>query len=173
MAAGRRSSRRVAPPNPPGLAEATGRGGKGEPAATERGRGAPGVMGRGRGRSADGLTGADAGADGAARGGSTSRGVSVMAAAGGLSAADAAVAAARSASSRPRRSSAARSSAAAYVELARVENARIALDSGDLPVEAVARRAGFGTVETMRRAFRRRVGVSPADYRGRFRSEAA
>ena len=62
---------------------------------------------------------------------------------------------------------------AAYVELARVENARIALDSGDLAVEAVARRAGFGTVETMRRAFRRRVGVSPADYRGRFRSEAA
>jgi transcriptional regulator GlxA family with amidase domain len=61
----------------------------------------------------------------------------------------------------------------AYVEAARVENARIALDSGDLPVEAIARRAGFGTVETMRRAFRRRVGVSPADYRGRFRSEAA
>ena len=62
---------------------------------------------------------------------------------------------------------------AAYVELARVENARIALDSGDLQIEAIARRAGFGTVETMRRAFRRRVGVSPADYRGRFRSEAA
>ena len=32
---------------------------------------------------------------------------------------------------------------------------------------------GFGTVETMRRAFRRRVGVSPDSYRGRFRSEAA
>ena len=38
---------------------------------------------------------------------------------------------------------------------------------------AIARQAGFGTVETMRRAFRRRVGVSPAGYRGRFRSEAA
>jgi transcriptional regulator GlxA family with amidase domain len=62
---------------------------------------------------------------------------------------------------------------AAYVETARVESARIALETGDLPVEAVARRAGFGTVETMRRAFRRRVGVSPAGYRGRFRSEAA
>jgi transcriptional regulator GlxA family with amidase domain len=62
---------------------------------------------------------------------------------------------------------------ATYVELARVENARIALDSGDLQIEAIARRSGFGTVETMRRAFRRRVGVSPADYRGRFRSEAA
>jgi transcriptional regulator GlxA family with amidase domain len=62
---------------------------------------------------------------------------------------------------------------AAYVETARVESARIALETGDLPVEAIARQAGFGTVETMRRAFRRRVGVSPAGYRGRFRSEAA
>jgi transcriptional regulator GlxA family with amidase domain len=58
---------------------------------------------------------------------------------------------------------------AAYVETARVERARIALESGDLPVEAIARLAGFGTVETMRRAFRRRVGVSPIDYRTRFR----
>ncbi len=62
---------------------------------------------------------------------------------------------------------------AAYVETARVESARIALATGDLPVETIARRAGFGTVEMMRRAFRRRVGVSPAGYRGRFRSEAA
>jgi transcriptional regulator GlxA family with amidase domain len=58
---------------------------------------------------------------------------------------------------------------AAYVEAARVESARIALETGDLPVENVARQSGFGTVETMRRAFRRRVGVSPADYRARFR----
>jgi transcriptional regulator GlxA family with amidase domain len=62
---------------------------------------------------------------------------------------------------------------AAYVEAARVERARISLETGDLPVDAIARQAGFGTVETMRRAFRRRVGVSPAGYRGRFRSEAA
>jgi transcriptional regulator GlxA family with amidase domain len=62
---------------------------------------------------------------------------------------------------------------AAYVEAARVESARIALDSGDLPVETIARQVGFGTVETMRRAFRRRVGVSPIGYRSRFRSEAA
>jgi len=62
---------------------------------------------------------------------------------------------------------------AAYVEAARIERARIFLDSGDLPVETIARETGFGTVETMRRAFRRRVGVSPAGYRSRFRSEAA
>ena len=34
--------------------------------------------------------------------------------------------------------------------------ARIALESGDTPVEVVARSTGFGTVETMRRAFHRR-----------------
>ena len=61
----------------------------------------------------------------------------------------------------------------AYVENARVERARIALEIGDLPVRAIALQAGFGTVETMRRAFRRRVGVSPNDYRTRFRRQAA
>jgi transcriptional regulator GlxA family with amidase domain len=62
---------------------------------------------------------------------------------------------------------------AAYVEAARVERARIALETGELPVETIARQAGFGTVETMRRAFRRRVGVNPTSYRDRFRRSAA
>jgi transcriptional regulator GlxA family with amidase domain len=62
---------------------------------------------------------------------------------------------------------------AAYVETARVEAARIALESGDAPVEVVARSTGFGTVETMRRAFHRRLGVGPADYRSRFKSPQA
>ena len=62
---------------------------------------------------------------------------------------------------------------AAYVETARVERARIALESGGEPVELVARRTGFGTVETMRRAFRRRLGVSPGDYRNRFSAKEA
>ena len=62
---------------------------------------------------------------------------------------------------------------AAYVETARVEAARIALETGDTPVEVVARSTGFGTVETMRRAFHRRLGVGPADYRARFRSTQA
>ena len=62
---------------------------------------------------------------------------------------------------------------AAYVEAARVESARIALETGELPVENVAAQSGFGTVETMRRAFRRRVGVARRDYRTRFRRQAA
>jgi transcriptional regulator GlxA family with amidase domain len=62
---------------------------------------------------------------------------------------------------------------ASYVEAARVERARIALETGELTVESIARQAGFGTVETMRRAFRRQVGVSPNNYRDRFRRQAA
>jgi transcriptional regulator GlxA family with amidase domain len=57
---------------------------------------------------------------------------------------------------------------AAYVEALRVEAARQRLERFSEPVELVARRAGFGTPETMRRAFARRVGVPPADYRARF-----
>lgn len=57
---------------------------------------------------------------------------------------------------------------AAYVEALRVERARLALETTTEPVEAIARRCGFGTPETMRRAFARRLSVSPAAYRMRF-----
>jgi transcriptional regulator GlxA family with amidase domain len=57
---------------------------------------------------------------------------------------------------------------AAYVESVRVEQARIALEGSDAQVESIARHCGFGTVETMRRAFHRRLGVGPAAYRSRF-----
>jgi transcriptional regulator GlxA family with amidase domain len=57
---------------------------------------------------------------------------------------------------------------AVYVEALRVERARLALESGFEPIDAVARRCGFGTVETLRRAFARRLGVSPGAYRDRF-----
>jgi transcriptional regulator GlxA family with amidase domain len=59
---------------------------------------------------------------------------------------------------------------AAYVEQVRVEAARRALVEGDEPVESIARRHGFGTAETLRRTFQRRLGVAPSDYRARFRS---
>lgn len=59
---------------------------------------------------------------------------------------------------------------AAYVERVRVEAAQRALAGGDDPVETIARRYGFGTAETLRRAFHRHVGVAPSDYRDRFRS---
>jgi transcriptional regulator GlxA family with amidase domain len=57
---------------------------------------------------------------------------------------------------------------AAYVEAARVEQARSRLESSHAPLASIARSCGFGTTETMRRAFHRRLGVAPADYRIRF-----
>jgi transcriptional regulator GlxA family with amidase domain len=58
---------------------------------------------------------------------------------------------------------------ASYVEQVRIEAARRALAEGDDPVHAIARRCGFGTAETLRRVFQRRLGVAPSDYRDRFR----
>jgi transcriptional regulator GlxA family with amidase domain len=57
---------------------------------------------------------------------------------------------------------------ARYVEGLRIERARIALSAGTQPVAAVARRCGFGTATTMRRAFERRLRIRPSDYRARF-----
>ena len=57
---------------------------------------------------------------------------------------------------------------AQYVEEARVEIARRLLETTDRAIEEVARDAGFGTVETMQRSFRRRVNVTPRDYRRHF-----
>jgi transcriptional regulator GlxA family with amidase domain len=54
------------------------------------------------------------------------------------------------------------------VEALRVEAARRLLEAGRLPVKRVATAAGFGAEERMRRAFLRRLGVGPQDYRARF-----
>lgn len=59
---------------------------------------------------------------------------------------------------------------ARYVERARVEFATELLDSGDEALDVVARRSGFGSPETLRRAFQRVIGVSPGGYRSRFRT---
>lgn len=59
---------------------------------------------------------------------------------------------------------------AAYVERVRIEAAQHALADRDDPVEAIARRYGFGTAETLRRSFHRLVGIAPSDYRARFRT---
>ena len=62
---------------------------------------------------------------------------------------------------------------AAYVEGLRVERARTLLQSGDTPIKAIAAACGFATVETLRRAFARRVGTSPGQYRARFAADLA
>jgi transcriptional regulator GlxA family with amidase domain len=62
---------------------------------------------------------------------------------------------------------------AAYVQSFRVEVARTALEHGVEPLKAIAQRSGFRSVETMRRAFRRRLGLAPSQYRELTRSEHA
>jgi transcriptional regulator GlxA family with amidase domain len=58
---------------------------------------------------------------------------------------------------------------ARYVERVRVEAARRRLEESGASIDEVADVCGFGTAETMRRAFLRNVRVPPADYRMRFR----
>ncbi|RAU93359.1 GlxA family transcriptional regulator [Mycobacterium colombiense] len=55
-----------------------------------------------------------------------------------------------------------------YVERIRTEAARRQLEETDDTVVAIAARCGFGTAETMRRNFLRRVGISPDQYRKAF-----
>jgi len=57
---------------------------------------------------------------------------------------------------------------AEYVECVRVDAAKRLLESSDRSVEGIASAAGFGTPEALRRAFARRVGLSPREYRARF-----
>ncbi|MFJ7767380.1 GlxA family transcriptional regulator [Streptomyces sp. NPDC097107] len=58
----------------------------------------------------------------------------------------------------------------AYIESARVEVARHQLESTDATLERIASACGFGTVDTLVRAFRRRLDTTPTEYRRRFRT---
>jgi len=60
----------------------------------------------------------------------------------------------------------------AWLTEQRVEHARSLLETTDLPVDAVAQRAGLGTGATLRQRLRERVGVSPSAYRRAFRAAA-
>lgn len=62
---------------------------------------------------------------------------------------------------------------AKFVERVRLEAARQLLASGHDSVEQVALRCGFGSAETLRRVFIRRMGVGPAAYRLRMQREAS
>ncbi len=55
-----------------------------------------------------------------------------------------------------------------HVEAVRVEAARRLLEDGGTGLGVVARRCGFGTVETFHRAFKRRTGITPGEHRARF-----
>jgi transcriptional regulator GlxA family with amidase domain len=58
-----------------------------------------------------------------------------------------------------------------FVLEARLQAACRLLEETDLSIKTVAERCGLGSPPNMRRLFLRRIGVSPADYRDRFRVE--
>lgn len=55
-----------------------------------------------------------------------------------------------------------------FVEQARVDTARNLLETGELPLKAIAYDCGFGDADRMRAGFVRRLGITPAEYRDRF-----
>ncbi|KRB59078.1 AraC family transcriptional regulator [Rhizobium sp. Root708] len=59
-----------------------------------------------------------------------------------------------------------------YVEAARVEAARRILEESDTPLKRVASLCGFADQTGLRRAFMRRINVTPVEYRHRFRPSA-
>jgi len=62
---------------------------------------------------------------------------------------------------------------ARFAERARIDRARMYLEDSDWPLKQVADRSGFGSIDGLQRAFKRLVGVTPADYRARFASPRA
>jgi len=59
--------------------------------------------------------------------------------------------------------------AADHVEAVRLESACRLLESTNRTIEQIARTCGFGTPETMNRAFRRRLNTTPGEHRHHFR----
>jgi transcriptional regulator GlxA family with amidase domain len=60
---------------------------------------------------------------------------------------------------------------AKYVEEVRLESACRALELGGRSMDEIARRCGYRSVDVLRKAFARRVGVSPREYAQRFATE--
>ncbi|GAA5175969.1 transcriptional regulator FtrA [Niveibacterium umoris] len=60
----------------------------------------------------------------------------------------------------------------AWLSQLRIGRARAMLESGDATLDDIASACGYGSAESLRAAFRREVGLSPAAYRQRFRMRA-
>lgn len=59
-----------------------------------------------------------------------------------------------------------------YVERVRLDEAKRQIEDTDLPVQSVAKHCGFGTVDSLRRAFVRHLGVTPQWYRAQFHNKS-
>lgn len=57
----------------------------------------------------------------------------------------------------------------AYVQALRIEEAKQMLETGSAPVDEIGREVGYEDASSFGRLFRRLTGISPGDYRRRFR----
>jgi transcriptional regulator GlxA family with amidase domain len=57
---------------------------------------------------------------------------------------------------------------AAFVEMARIDRAKALLETSSWSLDRVAERAGFGSVDSLHRAFQKRLNTTPGEYRERF-----
>lgn len=57
----------------------------------------------------------------------------------------------------------------AYIQQMRIEEAKQMLETGDAPVDSVAHEVGYEDAASFRRLFRRLAGMTPGDYRRKFR----
>jgi transcriptional regulator GlxA family with amidase domain len=55
-----------------------------------------------------------------------------------------------------------------FVMELRLDRAKTLLERSNLSIEAIAARSGFGSVDTLQRAFRKVLNVGPGAYRDRF-----
>lgn len=62
------------------------------------------------------------------------------------------------------------STPAEFVELARIDAARRLIEDSDVSLKRLADTVGYANTDGFRRAFMRRLGVAPSDYRKRFSS---
>jgi transcriptional regulator GlxA family with amidase domain len=62
---------------------------------------------------------------------------------------------------------------AKFIERLRVERARVIIEDTGLSMAEIARKSGFDSEQRMRRAFKRVLGINPADHADRVRSTTA
>jgi transcriptional regulator GlxA family with amidase domain len=60
---------------------------------------------------------------------------------------------------------------AEFVECARIDAARRRVEESEVPLKRLAEDVGYANADGLRRAFVRRLGVGPNDYRKRFATE--
>lgn len=60
-----------------------------------------------------------------------------------------------------------------WLSIARTDLARELLETTSLSIELIASECGLGTATNLRHHFRRRIGISPTEYRRRFGAQAA